>query len=131
MNNLLNYEPPNDHFLNRVILITGANRGIGRSLAKALLHYGATVVLHGRDLKALNSVVNESCYDKKNYSLENLDLKSTDKRLYENFTNQILKKYGKLDGVVHNAGILGERKTIENYNADIWNNVLQLSLIHI
>ena len=50
------YKPRVDLLEGRVILVTGANRGIGRAAARDLTRHGATVILHGRDADALEAL---------------------------------------------------------------------------
>ncbi len=52
MTDLCNYQPRPDLLKGRVILVTGATRGLGRVAALTFAAYGATVVLHGRDVSA-------------------------------------------------------------------------------
>ena len=59
MKDLKNYKAPSDLLKNRVILVTGAGQGIGRTAALTYATYGATVILHGRDIKKLESVYDE------------------------------------------------------------------------
>ncbi len=47
------YEPARGDLENRVVMVTGATAGIGRAVARALVSSGATVILHGRNEKAL------------------------------------------------------------------------------
>ena len=53
------YKPRIDQLKGRVILVTGANRGIGRAVSRDLARHGATVILHGRDARALDALYDE------------------------------------------------------------------------
>ena len=53
------YEPAPDLLKNRVILVTGATSGIGRAVARDLVRHGATVVVHGRNAAALETLYEE------------------------------------------------------------------------
>ena len=53
------FTPPADHLAGRIILVTGATKGIGRALALGLSAHGATVILSGRSQKKLEKVYDE------------------------------------------------------------------------
>ena len=53
------YRAPPDLLANRVILVTGSTRGIGRAVATDLVKHGATVILHGRNAKTLDALYEE------------------------------------------------------------------------
>ena len=59
MNKFKNYCAPQDLLKNRVILVTGAGQGLGRIAALTYAAHGATVILHGRNVKKLESVYDE------------------------------------------------------------------------
>ena len=59
MREMKDYRPRRDLLKDRVVLVTGASRGIGRVAALAFAAHGATVVLHGRDVAALEKVYDE------------------------------------------------------------------------
>jgi NAD(P)-dependent dehydrogenase (short-subunit alcohol dehydrogenase family) len=114
----------------RVILITGASDGIGAALAVRCAELGARVILHGRNPAKLEAV-----YDRIS-SLENapqatiavMDLASADSQAYESLAAEIEKDFGRLDGLVHNAGILGQRLSIEQFDIVEWQQVLHVNL---
>ncbi|RMH48013.1 MAG: YciK family oxidoreductase [Gammaproteobacteria bacterium] len=113
----------------RIILVTGASRGIGRAVALACAQHGATVILHGRDEAKLNDV-----YDQiedaglPQPALAPLDLKTADQMACDHLANVIGEEFGKLDGVVHNAAILGTMSPIELYETNIWHEVIQVNV---
>ena len=128
MNNLRTYTPPTDFLTGRVILVTGATRGIGRSISRALIRHGATVVLHGRNTDALNALSEECRNLGPKPKLETLDLENTDESAYQKLADRLFSKYGKLDGLLHNASILGARQPIANYRNSEWQKVIQVNL---
>src|SRR5687768_7304022 len=111
------YVAPADLLRERIILITGASDGIGRSLAKAAAAHGARVILHGRNVKRLESV-----YDTiinaggARPSIVPLDFEKAGPAQFDELVAAIDKEFGRLDGLVHNAGMLGERAPIEHYD---------------
>jgi len=126
----VSYEDADDVLRNRIVLITGASDGIGKALAVRVANRGAQVVLHGRDTRKLEGVYDEIS------ELENaprptiavLDLATADSDAYLSLANSIDQEFGRLDGLVHNAGILGERLSIEQYDAADWQRVMHVNL---
>ena len=124
------YEYADDILKDRKILITGANDGIGRALAIEAARVGATVVLHGRSTRKLESVYDEivAIDNAPRPSIAVLDLSIADGDAYASLTNSITEEFGRLDGIVHNAGILGQRLSIEQYDIGDWQKVLHVNL---
>ncbi len=124
------YEYGADVLEGRVILITGANDGIGRALALHTAQLGAQVILHGRSTKKLEAVYDEieAIEGTKRPSIVVLDLSMADGDAYAELAASVDKEFGRLDGLVHNAGILGPRLSIEQYDITDWQRVLHVNL---
>lgn len=114
----------------RVILITGANDGIGHALAVRSACLGAQVILHGRNTKKLEAVYDEivAIEGTMRPSIAVLDLSIADGDAYSTLAKSIEEEFGRLDGLVHNAGILGQRLSIEQYDVTEWQRVLHINL---
>lgn len=123
------HQPDQDELKKRVILITGASDGIGRAAALACAAHGATVLLLGRSQKKL-----EALYDQivtaghPEPAIVVLDLASADGPSYFQLREQIMGSWGRLDGLLHNAGMLGQRTPIEHYDIEVWHRVMHLNL---
>ena len=122
------YEPVRGDFEDRVILVTGATRGIGRAVATDLVKFGATVILHGRRARELDALYEELKALGPEPAVAQLDLERAQGDEYQHLIGQIEKRYGRLDGLLHNAGILGDRSPIEHYDIGVWQRVLHINL---
>ncbi len=124
-----NYKPRPTLLRDRIVLVTGAGDGIGRSCAKAFAKHGATVILLGRTVRKLERV-----YDDINstggpqpaiYPMDLLGAKASD---YHDLACRILREYGRIDGIVHNAALLGALMPIEHYDLKMWSEVIHVNL---
>lgn len=114
----------------RVILVTGASDGIGKALALCAARLGARVILHGRNVKKLEAVYDEimKIEEVLRPSIAVLDLATADSEGYASLADSIEQEFGRLDGLVQNAGILGPRLAIEQYDPVEWQRVLHVNL---
>jgi len=118
-----------DELAGRVIAVTGASDGIGRAVALACAAHGAEVVLIGRapaKLAAVHAMIQASGAG--GASVAVLDLETALARDYDALAAATLERYGRLDGLVHNAGILGMLAPIEHYDVPTWCRVLHVNL---
>ena len=124
------YEHANDVLKDRIILITGSTDGIGRALALHIAGLGAQVILHGRNTKKLEAIYDdiESIQGAPRPSIAVVDLAAATGDDYANLARSVDESFGRLDGLVHNAGILGQRLSIEQYDPDEWQQVLHVNL---
>jgi len=122
-----NYEP--NELANKVILVTGAGDGIGKQAAITYAKLGATVVLLGKTTKKLEDV-----YDliiEQNLAqpaIIPLDLKGASKQNYIDMVATIKDQFGKLDGALLNAAMLGELSPFSQIHEQIWTDVMQVNV---
>jgi len=119
-----------DLLRDRIILITGASDGIGRALALAAAGLGSQIILHGRNVGKLEKVYDEieALGSAPRPSIAVVDLASANSNAYESLATNLADEFGRLDGLVHNAGIVGDRFSIEQYDAVQWQKVLHVNL---
>ena len=114
-----------DLLANRICLITGSSRGIGRGIARSFAAHSATVVLHGRDVEPLRTCLaklpNVSSHS---YIVADLNTAEGPRTLADGF----LRLYDKLDVLIHSAGILGPRTPLANFPQKAWDDVLKINL---
>ena len=113
----------------KTILITGANRGIGKSLAKNFSNIGANVILLGKNEDSLNEVYDEiiSCTKTKPLIIES-DLNLLDLDGAHQIKKAIVNQYGVLDGLIYNAAKLGKMTSIEDYEDGLWKEIINTNL---
>ncbi len=122
------YEPAAGLLDGRVILITGATAGIGKAVATDLVRYGATAILHGRNEKKLQALYEELRQIGPEPAVAQLDLERAQAADYQALIDAIEERYGRLDGLLHNAAILGDRSPIEHYDIGLWQRVIHVNL---
>lgn len=113
----------------RIVLVTGAGAGIGRALAKAIAKLGGTVILLGRTVSRLESVYDEICAaGGPKPAIFPMNLERATGEDYDRLSGAIEEQWGRLDGLVQNAGILGSRTPIEHHDVADWQRVLHVNL---
>lgn len=120
--------PAADELAGRVIAVTGASDGIGRAVALACAHQGAGVILIGRSVKKLEAVHASIEAQKGAALIALLDLEKAVARDYDELGAAVLQHYGRLDGLVHCAGMLGTLTPIEHYDVPTWCRVMHVNV---
>ncbi|MDG2045866.1 MAG: YciK family oxidoreductase [Halioglobus sp.] len=125
----IDYKPRTNLLSGKTILVTGAGDGIGRSAALNYAKHGASVLLLGRTEKKLEAVYDE---------IENaggpkpgiiaMDLATAPETLYVSLAASLGEEFSCLDGILHNAALLGDRRPIESARYTTWHDVMQVNV---
>lgn len=125
----MHYQPQRDLLRNHIILVTGASDGIGKEAALTYARYGARVILLGRNEDKLRAVAgqiaSEGCQAA---SLFTLDMATCTPDDCQRLANEITQHYPRLDGVLHNAGVLGDVCPMSEQQPAVWDNVMQVNV---
>ncbi|MDD9194844.1 YciK family oxidoreductase [Aliivibrio sp. S3MY1] len=125
----MDYQVSADALKNKTILVTGAGDGIGKQAALHYAQHGATVILLGRTVAKLEAVYDE--IETAGYptpAIVPLDLKGATKQHYVDMAETIQSQFGKLDGLLHNAGLLGMLSPFEQFEEAIFDEVMQINV---
>lgn len=123
------YQAPAHLLKDRVILITGAGDGIGAAAAKTCAAHGATVILLGRTLVKLEAIYDAiEAVGHPQPAIVPMDLSTAGLPEYTQLSETIEKEFGRLDGILHNAGLLGDITPLEMYDPDTWDFVMRVNL---
>ena len=118
-----------DELAGRVIAVTGASGGIGRAVALACAQFGATVILIGRNARKLEAVHGEiETAGGPEPIIALLDLEKAIASDYDQLASAVSERFGRLDGLVHNAGILGTLSPIEHHDVPTWCRVMHINV---
>jgi len=124
-----NYIAPENLLAERVILLTGAGQGLGRSAALTYAKYGATIILHGRKVDKLERVYDEiEALGKAQPLIYPLDLEKAEEKDYMALAEAINQQLGRLDGILHNAAFLYGLSPIEHQTIEQWRVMMQINL---
>ena len=125
----MDYTATPDLLKDRIILVTGAGDGIGRAAAKSFAAHGATVILLGRTIRKLEFVYDEIIQaNHPKPAIYPMNLEGASPKDYEDLAGIIDKEFGRLDGLLHNASMLGKITPLEHYDINQWYQVLQVNL---
>lgn len=123
------YNPIPDLLKDRVILVTGAGDGIGRAAARRFAAFGATVILLGRTIRKLEQVYDEiEQAGHPQPAIYPINLEGAVLKDYLDLAQVLDTEFGRLDGLLHNAAILGGLTPVLHYNIELWYKVLQVNL---
>lgn len=125
----IDYQAPAGLLENRIILVTGAGDGIGRAAALAYARHGATVILLGRTIAKLEKVYDEiEAAGGPQPAIFPLNFEGATLKDYHDMAQTLDSEFGRLDGILHNAGLLGRITPFEQYNPELWAQVMQVNI---
>lgn len=126
---MFDYTITENSLVNKTLLVVGAGDGIGREAALTYAKLGAVVILLGKTVKKLESVYDEIlAQGSAEPAIIPLDLKGASKQNYHDMASTIASQFGKLDGVLMNASMLGELNPFTQIHEQIWDDVMQVNL---
>ena len=126
---MFDYQAPEQCLKDRIIVVTGAGDGIGKAAAISYATHGATVVLMGRTQEKLEAVYDAiESLGGPQPAIVPINLETATEHDYIELTNIIDQEFGRVDGLLHNAGLLGLRTPIESYDPVTWEQVMKVNV---
>ena len=123
------YQAKPDLLKGKTILVTGAGDGIGKAAAMTYAEHGATVILLGRTEEKLEAVYDD--IERAGLAMRALvvmDLATVTDEQCLHLAQGLAEEFGHLDGLLHNASLLGERRPIESATYAAWQEVMQVNV---
>ncbi|STZ07675.1 Uncharacterized oxidoreductase yciK [Moraxella caprae] len=125
---ILNYTPTTDSLADKIILVTGAGDGIGKVASLTYAKCGATVLLLGKTESKLEAVYDEiESLGLAMPAILPMDLEKASFAQMNELATLIQKEFGRLDGVLHNAGVLGALTPLEMYDPITFEQVMHVN----
>ena len=126
---MLDLSIKNNALQDKVILVTGAGAGIGRQAALSYASQGATVILLGKTVKRLEQVFDQIIANgDPEPAIIPLDLKGATEQHYIDMADTIKQQCHRLDGILHNAGILGVLSPFDQIEKSTFDDVMQVNV---
>jgi len=124
-----NWQPSTACLADRVILVTGAGAGIGAATARALAGHGATVILLDLNVRPLEQVYDD--IEKAGHpqpAIYPMNLEGATEKDYVDLADTVEREFGRLDGILHNAAMLGALIPLAHFETELWYRVMQVNL---
>ena len=118
----------------KVVVVTGSSRGIGKAIAKEFAKNGYSVVLNARneeELKQASKEIEEETKQNDDNNNSKIALVVGDisqEQTSQSLIEEAIKRFGRLDVLVNNAGISGTSKKINELTTDDWQKVIDINL---
>lgn len=111
--------------MNKIILVTGASRGIGNNIAKTLAKENTVIANYN---KSKNEAIKlKEDLQKENINVDIIKADVSNRIEVKEMVEQILEKYGRIDALINNAGI-SQYKLFTEITDDEWDNIINVNL---
>jgi len=126
---MFDYSAPEQLLKDRIILVTGAGDGIGKTAAKTFAEYGATIILLGETIEKLEIVYDEiEQANGPKPAIYPMNLEGATGKDYEDMQVTLGNEFGHLDGILHNAALLASLMPIAQFDMALWGKIMQINL---
>ncbi len=126
---MFDYSPAPDLLSGKTILITGASDGIGRTCATHFAKHGATVICLGRSQEKLEALYDEiEAATPGRVIIHPMDFAKASHEEYKVLADSLNEQFSALDGLLHNAALLGARSPIEFYPENDWDSLMTVNV---
>lgn len=126
---MFEFAAPKNLLENKTILITGAGAGIGKACARSFAKHGATVILVSRSQSNLEQVYDAIEQESPGkVIIHPLDFRTAKSEDFAQLAASLDAQFPSLDGLIHNAALLGPRSPIEFYPEKDWQDLMQVNV---
>jgi len=126
---MFEYNPPEDLLKDKVIMITGASDGIGKACANSFADHGATVICLGRSQEKLEALYDDiEARQAGKVIIHPMDFATAQADDYKLLAESLNEQFPALDGLLHNAALLGARSPIEFYPESEWETLMKVNV---
>ncbi len=123
------YATPQGLLKDKIIMVTGAGDGIGKAAALSFAALGATVILLGKTVEKLELVYDQiESAGGSQPAIIPLNLETASAVEYNQIAEQVAETFGRLDGLLLNAGILGDMRPLEFYPNELFERVMKVNV---
>ena len=123
------FSPHQDLLKDKIILVTGATGGFGKAISLACAEHGASVILLAKNIRlaeALYDEIENAGYPKP--GIYPMNLEGAIEHDYQELAQNIGQEFGRLDGLIHCAALLGTPTPFEHSDTETWYQVHQVNL---
>lgn len=125
----MDYQISAQALTNKVVLVTGAGDGIGKAAALAYAKEGATVILLGKTVSKLEATYDEIVSANGALpAIVPLDLQGATEQHYKDMAQTIAEQFGRLDGLLHSAGVFGVLSPFDHISEREFDEVMQVNV---
>lgn len=126
---MFDYTARPDLLAGRIILVTGAGRGIGAAAARAYAAHGATVLLLGKTEANLTEVYDQiEAAGHPQPVVIPFNLETAEPHHYDELAALIENQFGRLDGLLNNASIIGPRTPLDQLSGEHFMRVMHINV---